>query len=494
MAEHTNFTLTESIEENISIIQNLFIHDDTLILRRFKGQNNPDVEFCIFFINGMVNSDLINKNIIMPILYMEEFEFPLTLNFIQEKIVISNQVNIIENHESIIQHIVSGHALLLMNGSREALAIDCRGYITRPITEPEVERGLRGPREGFTESLDINLSLIRRKIQSNKLKFEYMVLGEQTNTKLCITYIEGIASNDILIKLKDKLSQISIDGLLDVKYIEEFIDDHPYSLFETTNVTEKPDIVVAKMLEGRIALVLDGSPVVMTLPYLFIESFQSADDYYLNYYYATIGRMVRVYGFISSISIPALYLALVTYHQEIIPTPLISSIYASRLGVPLPSVLELLGLLLVFEVLREAGARMPANIGQSLSIVGALVLGTAAVDAKFVSAPVVIVVGLSGITSLMIPSLTGVMIIIKLALTLLCAIYGIYGYILGMAFLALHLFKLKSFGIPFMSGFMVYKVQALKDTTVRAPWWYMKYRPKKLGKMNPKRGGGKINE
>ena len=490
------YSLSPSIDKNIYIMKEIFKNDDTLMLQRFQNQYDSSMKFCIFYIDGMINGDTINENIITPLSKVPIIPEDLTfMDFLIQSTIASVNIKKSLDIPNLVDSIIKGNTVLFVDGFKDAIIIPSNGMQTRQITEPEVERVLRGPREGFIESLVVNLSLIRRKLQTKDLKFKYMTLGERTNTKLCICYIEGLADDIILRTLYDQLSAIEIDGVLDVKYIQEYIDKEPYSLFETSTTTEKPDVVVGKLLEGRIAIILDGTPVVMTLPYLFIESFQSADDYYLNYYFAFISRMLRILGFLGTISIPAIYLSLVTFHQELIPTPLIMSIYASRLGVPLPTVLELVSLLVVFEVLREAGTRMPAHIGQALSIVGALVLGSAAVDAKFVSAPIVIVVGLSGITSLMIPSITGASIIIKIGLIFLSSILGLYGYIIGLSFLLIHLLKLKSFGVPFMTNLTSMKLQSLKDTGIRAPWWYMRVRPKYIGDKNPIRSnGGKNHE
>lgn len=486
----------DTLDKNMTMIQEIFQNDDTLMIQRFQNQYDSSIKCCIFYIEGMVDNDLINDNIILPVI--KGIIVPDDLSMIDH--LIQSIIPSINSGKSLdritlVDSIIDGDTVLFLDGFEEGIIIQSNGMKTRQIEEPDVERSLRGPREGFTESLPVNLSLIRRRLQTKDLKFKYLTIGERTNTKVCICYLEGLADENILPTLYDQLNSISIDGVLSVKYIQEYIDINPFSLFETTSSTEKPDVVVAKLLEGRIAIIADGTPVVMTLPCLFIEAFQSADDYYLNYYFASINRIIRILGFLATISTPALYLSLVAFHPEMIPTPLIMSIYASRLGVPLPTVLELVGLLLVFEILREAGTRMPAYVGQALSIVGALVLGTAAVDAKFVSAPIVIVVGLSGITSLMTPSITGAAIIIKIGLIALSSILGLYGYVMGMAFLLIHLLKLRSFGVPFMGNLTSLKPQDLKDTAIRSPRWYMRYRPKFIGDKNPIRStGGKNHE
>ncbi len=403
----------------------------------------------------------------------------------QSEVIISSKCEATFDIKELSNSLLVGDTILFLEGVSKGLIIGSAGFKTRNIEEPIVESVIRGPREGFTESMVVNLSLIRRKIKSTNLKFKYITIGDMTNTTTCVCYLENIASKRVLDELIHKLKDIDIDGVLDVKYIQEYIDKQPLSLFETTRITERPDVVAANLLEGRIALILDGTPVVVTLPFLFIENFQSSEDYYTNYYFSSLNRMMRLMGFVATISIPAVYLALVTFHQELIPTPLLMSIYASRLSVPLPTLFELISLSIGFEILREAGSRMPPAVGQTISVVGGLVLGSAAVDARLVSAPVIIIVGLSGITSFMIPDITGTSTIIKFIFIGLAAILGLYGYIVGISFLLMHLISLKSFGIPIMTSFTSMNIEDMKDTHVRAPRWKMKYRPKILGQKNP---------
>lgn len=490
-----DYTLSKSIEENINIIQKIFNKDDTLKLRRFENQYNA-LKCCIFFIDGMVDTEQINENILKPILNIKVILDDIDhISYIESHVIASSMVAIYDKISDIINCIISGQTVLFIDGYSKVIIIDAKGLKTRSIEEPPTDRVIRGPREGFTESLITNLTLIRRRIQTKDLKFQFTKLGERTNTKVCICYIEGLAKEEIINMVKDKISKISIDGITDVKYIQEYIDENPFSIFETSSNLEKPDIVTGRLLEGRIAVLVDGSPIVMTVPSLFIEHMMASDDYYLNYYFATIGRILRILGFIASISIPALYLSLVSFHQEMIPTPLIVSIYTARQGVPFPAFIELFMLLAVFEILREAGARVPGPIGESISIVGALVLGSAAVEARFVAGPTIIIVGLAAITGLSIPSLSSSIIIIRAVLLILSAMLGVYGYIFGMLVLIIHLFNLRSFGIPFMDNLTSIRMQSLKDTAIRAPLWYMRYRPKFMSKDSKRSSnGGKSDE
>lgn len=473
-----DINLEEDLDKNISVFKNVFKDDDTIIFRRFENQHNNLIKLCIIFVDGMINSEIVNENIIQPIVNSNRLINENTIvDTLFNQIIVSNNIEKTRSFSKLFSSIVNGDTILLTEGAAEALIISSKGWQTRAIEEPETEKALRGPREGFTESIMVNLSLLRRKLKTTELKFKFRTIGVRSNTKVCVCYINGIANNNILKELNKRLDAINIDGILDSGYIQEIIRDRPFTLFKTLGSTERPDTVAGKLLEGRIAILVDGSPTAITLPSIFIEQFQTNEDYYINFYFSSIGRFLRIAAFLITISLPAIYVALVTFHQEMIPTPLIINISASREGVPFPTIVEALGMLFVFELLRETGMRMPTFMGQALSIVGALVVGQAAVDAKFISAPMVIIIALTGITGIMLPKVKGSIIIIRLMLLLLVGFLGIYGYVFGMAGLLIHLLQLRTFGIPYMYKLMqVDPLEELKDTVIRAPWWYMKYR------------------
>ncbi len=479
--------LEKSLLKNIALFKQVFKNDETIIFREFESKGENKIRCCIIFADEMVNKEIINENIIKPIVECTVdksiFKFGL-LDYLMNTIVISGEIRRAKDIDELIGSILYGDTILLINGLEEALVIDTKGWETRSISEPLSESVVRGPREGFTESIKINLSLIRRRIRSNKLKFQFKEIGSRSKTRVCICYIEELANEKILKELFTRLENIKIDGVLETGYIEELIKDSPFSPFNTIGYTERPDVVVAKLLEGRIAVLCDGTPFVSTLPYLFIEYFQASEDYYKNYIFSTINRLIRIFGFFLSTSVPAVYVALTTYHQEMIPTPLLLSISAAREGVPLPTVVEAMLMLFIFEVIREAGIRLPAAIGQAVSIVGALVLGEAAVTARLISAPIVIVTALTGISSFLTPQMIETLILIRFILLALSSFLGLYGYIFGIIGIFIHLMSLRSFGVPYMLNVSSINKQDIKDTAIRAPWWYMYYRPKLIADRN----------
>ena len=471
-------TLSVSAEENISYFKKLFGEDDTLIIRYFENVKDPEVKGYILFINGMVNREEIFRSILEPVIQNPALHMEAgLLKTLQDSVISAGDIEKTGQINKIMNSLLNGNTIFILNAFNEAFVINTKGFQMRSITEPEGERVLRGPREGFIEPLLVNLTLLRRKLETADLKYEFMKIGRYSQTKLCICYISGVANPQIVKELKQRLKKIDIDGIVASGYIVELIKDEPYSPFKTMGSTERPDVVAAKLLEGRVAVVVDGTPVVITLPFLFIEHFQANEDYYINFYFSTINRLLRIIAFMITVSVPGVYVALLTFHQEMIPTPLLLSISSARQGVPLPTIVEILILLFVFEILREAGIRMSNSIGQALSIVGALVLGQASVDAKLVSAPVVIVVALSGITGLITPRIKGAAITFRLLLLLLSAYMGLYGFIFGVSGILIHLCQIRTFGIPYLIDLASMDLKEFKDTAIRAPLWFMNKRP-----------------
>ncbi|SHK04513.1 spore germination protein [Paramaledivibacter caminithermalis] len=482
-----DWKLVKNLDENIKLFREIFNNDDTIRFREFETKDSSPVKCCLVFIDGMVNKEIVNENIIKPIVNFSLKDSNINrkaIDIFKDKIIISSAVKEKKDVYELLSSCLYGDAILLLDGFDSALLLDCKGWNTRAIEEPSSETIVRGPKEGFNEAIMTNLTLIRRKIRNTDLKFRFRQLGTCTKTKICICYIEGLASQEIITEVNRRLDDIEIDAVLESGYIEELIKDSPLSPFTTIGNTERPDIVAANLLEGRVALIIDGTPHVLTLPHLFIEYFQANEDYYHGFIYASINRIIRIFAFFLSTSVPAIYVALTTFHQEMIPTPLLLSISAAREGVPFPTIVEALFMLLAFEILRETGIRLPKPAGSTISFVGALILGQSAVEARFVSAPIVIVTALTGISNFLVPQMIGALIVVRLIFLLLSAFLGLYGYIFGVIGLFIHLMSMRSFGIPYMLNIGSLDMQDIKDTAIRVPWWIMYLRPKLIGDNN----------
>lgn len=482
-----NKQLDKAMNVNIALFNKIFKNDETIIIRQFENKQLKAAQCCIIYVEGMVDTEILNDNIIQPVLRNNlsiDIDSNNLLEELKSKIIASSNVALETEINQIVSSILSGDTLFLLEGYDKALIIRSKGWQTRSISEPQSTKVVRGPREGFNESIIVNLTMVRRKIKSPDLKFKFKEIGERTHTKTCICYIEGLALEGVLTELEQRLNKIEIDGIIDSGYIQELIKDAQFSPFETVGSSERPDVIAAKLLEGRIALFVDGSPFVLTVPYLVVENFQSNEDYYNNYIFSNINRLIRGITAVTAVIIPAVYLSLVTYHQEMIPTPLLLSIAASRQNVPIPTSVSLFMMLFIFDILREVGTRMPSSIGQAVNIVGTLVLGQAAVEARLVSAPVVVITALTGMTTLINMPFIGATIVWRTLLLIGASFLGIYGLFMVLIVLYMYLMSIRSFSVPYMMNVTRAKNHDGQDAWIRAPWWTMTLRPKIISAKN----------
>ncbi|CDI50284.1 spore germination protein [Clostridium tetani] len=477
------YVIKKSLKENIELFKNnIFPGDNTIIYRQFKNKNSQ-LKFCVIFIDGMVNTEIINENILPQLMNTNiNSKSKNLINCIKEEVLIVNEVKESNRLEEILSSLLMGKSILFIDGFEKVLILNTMQWEKRSIEEPQGESVVKGPREGFNESLITNISLIRRRIKSQELKLQFKEIGVRTKTTICIAYMDGIVNPKILKELENRLNKIDIEGVFSTGTIQELIRDNPLSAFNTIGNTERPDVVASKLLQGRIAVLCEGSPTVLTLPSLFIEQFQVNEDYYDNYIYASVNRILRIIAFILTTTIPAIYVAFTTFHKEMIPIKLSFSIYLAREGVPLPTSIEAILMVITFEIIREAGIRLPKHIGPTVSIVGALVLGDAAVNAKFVSAPIVIVAAIAGISELILYELRTAIVIWRFIFLILASVLGLYGVIFAGMGLVIQLMSIKTFGIPYMLKLIDLDKYNIVDATIRAPWWLLKYRTKFISK------------
>ena len=466
------FRFTTNLDDNIKQMKEQFSHDNTFICRMVQGRGSPALRAALFFFDGMVESSNINESIIKPISLWEEA--PLPMDAVIDEVLHIDDCPFDPPVDKLVSAFLYGDTIVLVDGDSRPAIVNTKGFAKRGPDEPDNEKVLRGPREGFTEAFMGNLALIRRRLRTPDLCFEFSQVGSVSHTTVSVCYINGIADQTVLQAVKQRLKQIELDAVLDANYLSELMRDDRFSPFPTTGFTERPDIVAAKLLEGRIAIVVDGTPVVLTVPHILQETFQANDDYYISYLYTNLTRWLRVLGFVLTITLPAIYVALLTWHQEMIPTRLLFSIAASRQGVPFTTFTEAVGILIIFEILKEAGTRTPETIGQALSIVGGLVLGQAAVDARFASAPMVIVIAFSGVTALIVPKLRTATLLLRFFLLICAAILGLYGILLGLACILAHVCRLTSFGIPYLTNILAGEKHNGQDVLFRFPWFAMK--------------------
>jgi spore germination protein KA len=479
-----NDDIPAKLSEILDLIKSENGNSNDVIVREFLIGREQNVKGALIFVDGMANVDIINNDIIKPLIFKALLEESVMkekdsfIEYITRSIITVNEVELVESLSAAINGFLNGDVVLFIDGIEKAVILNSKGWQMRSVSEPGSEAVVRGPRESFVENLRTNTSLIRRKIRNQHLTIESMVIGRKTRTSISIAYISGVAKRELVAEVKKRLKGISTDSILETGYIEQFIEDSPGSIFASIGYTEKPDVAAAKMLEGRVAIIVDGTPFVLTLPFLFVESFQAAEDYYFRPYVATLTRIIRIIGYLITILAPALYVAVTTYHQELIPTSLLITAALAHEGVPFPAFVESLIMIVVFEILREAGIRLPRPVGQALSIVGALVIGESAVAAGIIGAPMVIVVAITAVSGFVVPGQNDSAVIIRFFLLVLAATFGGFGITMGLLILLVHMSALESFGYPYLSPMVPFDLEDQKDTAIRAPLWMMLSRPK----------------
>ncbi len=478
--------LTNDLTKNLQEIKPKLISDDITFLELKIGQTDS----VLIFANELISKDSVGELIMRP---ASKFEGTLDEQKMFD-LFFSPEKKKITTTDEVISEVVSGSAVILADGISSALTFGFKKFEKRAITEPPTSTVIKGPREGFVESLPVNISLMRRRIKSPNLKFENAVVGEYSKTPVVLCYIKGIADMDLVKKLKKKLSQISCDAVLDSSYISKLIGQHQTSLFKQVGNTEKPDILAGKILEGRVAILVDGSPIALTVPYLLIEDFQSSSDYYNSPYNGTFARILRLFSVLIALLLPASFLAAELFHLQLIPLSFLLTIVNSIKGIPLSPSYEMFFTLLIFEILNEASVRMPKYVGMVVSIVGGLVLGETAVTAGIISAPTLMIVAFSGICLYTVPELEQTFALLRLIFLLIAGSIGIYGIIFLIAVLTVYLVSFESFGTPLCAPFSPLITADLKDGFYKGFLQEMTNRPKSLRNKNEKRLGEKNDQ
>ncbi|MBE3588441.1 MAG: spore germination protein [Thermoanaerobacteraceae bacterium] len=493
--ELKKINLSSRLDDNLALLKEMLGHCVDFEIRLVRLDPDGNRRGAVVFFDGLTDKSTIHDTIIKGLTLHSRMAglragSPEEM-FAMVKNCIVNAASVEEVHTlfKLLDGILYGEVAVLIDGKDVALTCDAKGWPTRSIEEPASESVVRGPREGFTELIRTNTSLIRRRLRNPNLVVEGIKLGERSRTQVEIAYVKGLADPRLVQEVKDRLSRIKVDGILESGNIEELIEDHPFSPFPQVFHTERPDRVVGMLLEGRVAILTDNTPFVMVVPAEFAVFMQASEDYFERYFLASAIRWLRYFAFVASLLFPSLYIAITTFHQEMLPTRLLLSIAASREGVPFPAFVEALLMEFSFEALREAGIRLPRNVGQAVSIVGALVIGQAAVAAGIVSPLMVIVVAMTGIASFMAPvySLAITTRLLRFLMMILAATLGLFGVMMGLLTILVHVTSLRSFGIPYLTPLAPMHAMDLKDVLYRAPMWAMDTRPTELSKMDSRR-------
>jgi len=491
LAQLEGVKLTTSLEENLALVKEILGNSDDVTFRRFLAPGQ--VPMAIVFVEGLTYSPHIHMVIqaLTMELYQANIQHPKRASDykldVLEKILPVEELYLVRTFSDLVDGVTRGDAALFIQGHKTSLVLNTKQRETRQTSEPETETVIRGPRDGFVENIRINTSLIRRRIRTSQLRIENINIGKLTKTKVSFVYIKGLAKDKLVEEVRTRLGKIEIDGILESGYLEEFIEDTPFTLIPLLKRTERPDIACSCLLEGKVVILTDTTPFALTVPTTVNEMLQAPDDYYEKVPLGTALRLLRVISLFISMLLPGAYVAIINFHMELLPTSLLLSITATREGVPFPVVVEVLIMESLFEVLREAGVRLPRVVGPAISIVGALILGDAAIRAGIVSPAVVIIVALTAIASFTVPvfSLGIAGRLLRFAFVGLGATFGLFGIQFGLLLLIIHVCSLRSFGIPISVPFAPLIIQDLKDSIIRWWWWGMTTRPKALGGREP---------
>ncbi|OLS03652.1 spore germination protein [Tissierella creatinophila] len=464
--------ISEDIIINKINIKELFNNTSDLVLYEFKTVS--EISILIGYIDGMIDTDILNSDLIKPLKESKK----IGQSIISE--VYISKYKEIKDLKQAIRPISTGGVIVFIDGIDSSYTFNIGQWSKRSIDIAQNETSIRGPQEAFIEDIGVNKTLIRRKVKSNNLVFEDYTLGNVTNTDISLVYIKTIVKMEVLEELKSRLQRIKTDKIIDSGNIEQYIDDDISRIFASLSYTERPDILVGKMSEGHIGVLCDGSPNVLTLPKLFIENFHTSEDQYIRPQYATFLRIIRLIAFVISFTFPSVYLSLILFHQEMIPTDLLISIATQREGVPLSSPFEVIMMILFFELLKESAIRLPKSIGQAVTLVGGLVIGQAAIDARIVTATLVIAVAVSGMAEFVVPKLREMITIYRILLVLIASVSGLYGVSLGLVMIGVQLTSMKSFGIPYMWPIAPFDRQGMKDNILKFPMPSLNKRPNVL--------------
>ena len=468
-------------EQNIlQQMQELYQSNDEAITR----QIDCGLQITLMSLETMCDDKKISAFVLQPLVYLQE---ATSVQQVRLKISTGAIVKDITNVYTAVELFTNGYTLVF--GTDGSFAVDTRTTLGRAIIEPPTSMVMKGPREGFVEDLKVNITLLRKRLKTEHFKIVNATVGKYTNTSISVCYLQTIADQRIVDNIVQRLQNINIDGVLDSSYISKYLDPSRTVLFRRVGMTEKPDIAVAKMLEGRVCVVVDGSPMVLTLPYLYVEDLQSPSDYYENASITTLNRSLRFISVVLSVLLPALYVCLQMYNYQIIPLKFLITILNATEAIPFSPMVEMMIVLIIFDILREANLRMPSAVGISLSLVGAIVLGDAAVKAGLIGAPAVMIGALSGIGLFTMPNNTFILSLLRIAITLIGGIMGILGVILSVVAILIYMVSLQNYQAPFLAPYAPNIPADKQDAVGQRPLTEQVERPRSIPNVNKRRRG-----
>jgi spore germination protein KA len=465
--------MQKKLANNLKLLKDTFGNTDELITKEIKVANT---DCAIVYFIGISDSVSISKFVITPLLSVKNI---VDMEQLSQSITLG-ETELESDNDEILSAILKGKAVLFVDGYSEVIVLSTDKYKERALDEPPTSSVLKGPRAGFVENLKTNLAVIRKILASTDLRTINLKVGKHTQTLITLLYLDGVADNAVVDKIKTRIEQIDIDGILDSNYIAAFLEENKNSMFKQVGSSEKPDLVASKVLEGRVAIIVDGSPLVLTLPFIYVEELQSGEDYYSCSARASFIRALRFISIFISLLTPALYIAVVLHHYKAIPLKFLITIVNTTKGLPLSPFAEILFVLILFEILYEASLRMPKYLGLALSIVGALILGDTAVKAGLISPPSVMIVAISGLTIYCVPEQAPQLYILRMLFTLAGAMLGFFGITVMLIFIITYLCDFDSYGSAYFGPLAPHIQEDTGDFIYKQDLTQNKTRPKSI--------------
>ena len=472
--------ITGKLEKDVKEFKKILPAEDILT---FDFISEHGLSFTVVFADPITDKELLGEQVVRPLLHYEGEKSAEEVG----KRLTSPELRTEKDLNKLAEEILCGNPVLFWEGMDEAIIAGTKKVFTRAVTEPSTDVAVKGPREGFVEDVKINTSLVRRRLKSPELKIEFLKVGRRSQTSVAVCYLDGTSVQKTVDEIKQKLQEIDIDFIPDSSYLTHFLAERPFSLLKQIGTTEKPDIFCAKIAEGRVGILVDGTPIALTAPYVLLEDFQSSEDYFVPSYRATFTRILRLLSLIVAIYLPAFYVSGQLFKLQLFPQKLLLTIAGAIRDLPFSPSLEMLLVLFVLEVLNEASIRMPKYVGMALSVVGALVLGETAVSAGFVSTPAIIIIAFSGIGLYAVPNLIEITSVVRLVMLLVAGSVGTYGIILVTAFILFYVVTAESFGSPILAPFSPMIGRDLRDSLIKYNLGSLNKRPRTIGSPNKRR-------
>ena len=460
-----------SLKQRIGAVKKILPSEDILV---FEFGSAEGKKFAVIYADGIVDKNMIGELVIKPLrlagkdVSAEEVK----------KLLASPDVKDGKDLKDAVKNISDGNAVLYVDGEKDFFVIGVKSPPGRSVAEPPTQVTVKGPREGFTEDIKVNLGLVRKRVKSDKLKIKTLTAGKQSQTAVAICYLDGICPEGLPERIEKQISANEIDIVPDSSYVSAFLSKRPHSLFKRNATSEKPDIFCAKICEGRVGVIVDGSPIALTVPYMLVEDFQAAEDYYAVSYRSTILRILRFTALLVGIILPSVYVCAQLFKIQLIPAQLLFKIASSVAGIPLSPSVEIFLTLFVLEVLNEASIRMPKYVGLALSVVGALVLGDTAVKAGIISTPAVIIIAFSAICLYTVPDLVETSTTLRLLSLIIAGSAGMFGVVLGITFLISYLVTEQDYGVPLLSPYAPLISKDMRDSLIKSNAYALKTRPR----------------